>query len=98
MSKELDMVNKLLRPGGLELKPVEPPKPRIPPGMEKRVRVRFLDAGIPPGSQTKPGFERVVKESIAKSWEARGQVKILGPAKVEPEPEPEPDKDKKDKE
>ncbi len=96
MSKELDMVNKLLRPGGLELKPIEPPKPRIPPGMEKRVRVKFLAEGIPPGSLTKPGFERVVKESIAKSWAKRGQVKILGPAKAEPEPEP--DKDKKDKE
>ena len=38
------------------------------------------------------GFERTVKEPIAKIWEARGQVKILGPAKVEPKPEPKPDK------
>ncbi len=98
MSKEVDLLNKFFRPGGFELTPIVPPKPRIPPGMEKRVRVEFLAAGIPPGSLTKPGFERAVKESIAKSWEKRGQVKILGPAKAEPEPEPEPEPDRdKDK-
>ncbi len=28
------------------------------------------------------GFERTVKEPIAKIWEKRGQVKILGPAEI----------------
>ncbi len=101
MSKEIDAVNVLFKAAGFELKPIEPMKPRIPPGMEKRVRVKFLPEGIPAGSQTQPGFERTVKESIAKSWEKRGQVKILGPAKPEPEPKSEPEKDEepdKDKE
>ncbi len=99
MSKEVDLLNKFFQPGGFELKPIVPPKPRIPPGMEKRVEVEFLPAGIPPGSLTKPGYKRTVKESIAKSWEKRGQVKILRRAKVEPKPEPEPEKDAdKDKE
>ena len=33
------------------------------------------------------GFERTVKEPIAKIWEKRGQVKILGSAKAEPKPD-----------
>ena len=61
-------------------------------GVFPQVRVRHLTG-------PNAGFERTVKEPIAKIWEKRGQVKILGPAKAEPapEPEPEPDKDKKDK-
>ncbi len=35
------------------------------------------------------GFERTVKEPIAKIWEKRGQVKILGPDKAKPKPEPD---------
>ncbi len=57
---------------------------------KKLIRVRHLTG-------PNAGFERTVKEPIAKIWEKRGQVKILGPAKPELAPEPKPDKDKKDK-
>ncbi len=64
-------------------------------GVRDFVRVRHLTG-------PNAGYERTVKKPIAKIWEKRGQVKILGPAKVEPAPEPapepKPDKDKKDKE
>ncbi len=46
---------------------------------KKLIRVRHLT-----GSNA--GFERTVKEPIARIWEKRGQVKILGPAKAKPEP------------
>lgn len=53
-------------------------------GVKKLVKVRHLTG-------PNAGFERTVKEPIAKIWEARGQVKILGPAMVI-EPPPKPDK------
>ena len=54
-------------------------------GVFPQVRVRHLTG-------PNAGFERTVKEPIARIWKKRGQVKILGPAKVEPAPGPEPDK------
>lgn len=44
-------------------------------GVKKLVKVRHLTG-------PNAGFERTVKEPIAKIWETRGQVKILGPAKA----------------
>ncbi len=55
-------------------------------GVFPQVRVRHLTG-------PNAGFERTVKEPIAKIWEKRGQVKILGSAKAEPKPE-KPDKRK----
>ena len=50
-------------------------------GVKKFVRVRHLTG-------PNAGFERTVKEPIAKIWEKRGQVKIIGDAKAKPKPEP----------
>ena len=54
-------------------------------GVKEFVRVRHLTG-------PNAGYERTVKEPIARIWEKRGQVKILGPAKAEPKPEPKSDK------
>jgi len=61
--------------------------------IKKFVRIEYLTS--------KPGFKCISNEVIAKRLVARGYVKILGPAKVEPKPEPKPEKDEepdKDKE
>ncbi len=48
----------------------------------KYVKVKYLTG-------PKPGFERTLKESIAKAMEKSGRVKILGPVKAEPRPKPD---------
>ena len=54
--------------------------------VNKLVKVRYLTGN-------KPGFEHVLKEPLAKIYEERGQVKILGAAKQKTEPKPDKKKE-----